>query len=149
VILDARPDVPRRDGVGIPRPRCATGHRRLLRLRGCARLQEACRGHPPALRARGKPARPALHHARAGLIADHATLIADITGQLSGEMPICVVLDTLNKSLMGSESKDTDMSAYVRAAEAIRDAFKCVVIIVHHCGLDDTRPRGHTALPGA
>jgi hypothetical protein len=50
---------------------------------------------------------------------------------------------------MGSESKDTDMSAYVRAAEAIRDAFKCVVIIVHHCGLDDTRPRGHTALPGA
>jgi len=41
------------------------------------------------------------------------------------------------------------MSAYVRAAEAIRDAFKCVVIIVHHCGLDDTRPRGHTSLPGA
>jgi hypothetical protein len=86
---------------------------------------------------------------QANLIADHRTLIADITGQLSGEMPICVVLDTLNKSLMGSESKDTDMSAYVRAAEAIRDAFKCVVIIVHHCGLDDTRPRGHTALPGA
>jgi len=86
---------------------------------------------------------------QANLIADHKTLIADITAQLNGEMPICVVLDTLNKSLMGSESKDTDMSAYVRAAEAIRDAFKCVVIIVHHCGLDDTRPRGHTALPGA
>jgi hypothetical protein len=41
------------------------------------------------------------------------------------------------------------MSAYVRAAEAVRDAFGCVVIIVHHCGLDDTRPRGHTSLPGA
>ena len=79
---------------------------------------------------------------QANLIADHKTLIADITGQLNGTKPICVVLDTLNKSLMGSESKDTDMSAYVRAAEAIRDAFKCVVIIVHHCGLDDTRPRG-------
>jgi AAA domain-containing protein/bifunctional DNA primase/polymerase-like protein len=86
---------------------------------------------------------------QANLIADHKTLVADITGQLNGIKPICVVLDTLNKSLMGSESKDTDMSAYVRAAEAIRDAFKCVVIIVHHCGLDDTRPRGHTALPGA
>jgi hypothetical protein len=24
-----------------------------------------------------------------------------------------------------------------------------VVIIVHHCGLDETRPRGHTSLPGA
>jgi hypothetical protein len=86
---------------------------------------------------------------QANLIADHKTLIADVTGQLNGTKPICVVLDTLNKSLMGSESKDTDMSAYVRAAEAIRDAFKCVVIIVHHCGLDDTRPRGHTSLPGA
>src|SRR5215468_6008795 len=86
---------------------------------------------------------------QANLIADHKTLIADITGQLNCTKPICVVLDTLNKSLMGSESKDTDMSAYVRAAEAVRDAFKCVVIIVHHCGLDDTRPRGHTALPGA
>jgi len=86
---------------------------------------------------------------QANLIADHKTLIADITGQLNDIRPICVVLDTLNKSLMGSESKDTDMSAYVRAAEAIRDAFKCVVIIVHHCGLDDTRPRGHTSLPGA
>jgi AAA domain/Bifunctional DNA primase/polymerase, N-terminal len=86
---------------------------------------------------------------QANLIADHKTLIADIASQLGGVTPICVVLDTLNKSLMGSESKDTDMSAYVRAAEAIRDAFNCVVIIVHHCGLDDTRPRGHTSLPGA
>ncbi len=56
---------------------------------------------------------------------------------------------TLNKSLLGSESKDADMSNYIRAAEAIRDAFQCVVMIVHHCGLDETRPRGHTSLPGA
>src|SRR5262249_45256726 len=77
---------------------------------------------------------------QANVISDHKTLNADNTGQLAATSPICVVLDTLNKSLMGSESKDTDMSAYVRAAEAIRDAFKCVVIIVHHCGLDDTRP---------
>ena len=59
------------------------------------------------------------------------------------------MLDTLNKSLFGSENKDVDMGAYVRAAEAIRDAFGCVVIIVHHCGYDDTRPRGHSSLPGA
>jgi len=86
---------------------------------------------------------------QANLIADHKQLVGDIVFQLGDIKPICVVLDTLNKSLMGSESKDTDMSAYVRAAEAIRDAFNCVVIIVHHCGLDDSRPRGHTSLPGA
>ena len=62
---------------------------------------------------------------------------------------MAVVLDTLNKSLVGSESKDIDMGNYVRAAEAIRDRFDCVVIIVHHCGYDDTRPRGHSSLPGA
>ena len=59
------------------------------------------------------------------------------------------MLDTLNKSLFGSESKDVDMGAYVRAAEAVRDAFGCVVIIIHHCGYDDTHPRGHSSLPGA
>jgi hypothetical protein len=86
---------------------------------------------------------------QANLITEHKLLIHELEAQLGEERPAAVVLDTLNKSMFGSESKDLDMSAYVRAAEAIRDAFKCVVIIVHHCGLDETRPRGHTSLPGA
>jgi AAA domain len=85
----------------------------------------------------------------ANLIQDKGTLIRDIQQQLNELKPVAVVLDTLNKSLHGSESKDVDMSNYIRAAEAIRDAFGCVVVIVHHTGLDETRPRGHTALPGA
>ena len=63
--------------------------------------------------------------------------------------PAIVVLDTLNRSLNGSESRDEDMSAYVRAADAIREKFDCAVIIVHHCGVVGTRPRGHTSLSGA
>jgi hypothetical protein len=86
---------------------------------------------------------------QANLIKEHARLITDIREQLCEAKPAAVVLDTLNKSLIGSESKDIDMGAYVRASEAVRDAFGCVVIIVHHCGLDETRPRGHTSLPGA
>jgi hypothetical protein len=86
---------------------------------------------------------------QANLIAEHRLLIADISGQLGEVKPVAVVLDTLNKSLFGSESRDEDMGAYVRAAEAIRDRFGCVVIIVHHCGYDETRPRGHSSLPGA
>jgi AAA domain len=84
---------------------------------------------------------------QANLVREHATLVRDITEQMVGEVPVAVVLDTLNKSIEGSESKYIDMGNYVRAAEAIRDAFKCVVIVVHHCGLDETRPRGHTSLP--
>jgi hypothetical protein len=86
---------------------------------------------------------------QASLVKDRKLLIADIKAQLGAKAPAAVVLDTLNRSIDGSESKDTDMGAYVTAAGAIRDAFGCAVIIVHHCGLDETRPRGHTSLPGA
>ena len=81
------------------------------------------------------------------LIADHAHLIASIKAQTV--TPAVVVLDTLNRSLFGSESNDQDMANYVKAADAIRATFECAVIIVHHCGVDGTRPRGHTSLTGA
>jgi hypothetical protein len=81
------------------------------------------------------------------LVADVDTLIADIKAQ--GVKPGVVCLDTLNRSLVGSESKDEDMSAYIAAAGKIEEAFGCLVIIVHHCGVDATRPRGHTSLTGA
>ena len=60
-----------------------------------------------------------------------------------------MVLDTLNRSLSGSESSDKDMTLYVKAAEAVRKAFGCLCVIVHHCGYDDTHARGHTSLPAA
>jgi len=83
---------------------------------------------------------------RIDLVKDHAGLIATIQEQ--GQTPVLVVLDTLNRSLRGSESSDEDMTAYLNAADAIREAFECAVIIVHHCGVDGTRPRGHTSLTG-
>jgi hypothetical protein len=63
--------------------------------------------------------------------------------------PAAVVLDTLNRSFSGSESSDKDMAAYIVAADAIKETFGCSVIIVHHCGHDAQRPRGHSSLGGA
>jgi hypothetical protein len=83
------------------------------------------------------------------LVKDHPDLIGCIRLQAKGNLPALVVIDTLNRSLAGSESDDKDMAAYIRAADAIRNAFGCVVIVVHHCGIDATRPRGHTSLAGA
>jgi len=83
------------------------------------------------------------------LVRDHRALIAAIKRQLGEEKPVAVALDTLNRSIRGSESSDEDMTAYVNAADAIRAAFDCAVIIIHHCGIDGTRPRGHTSLTGA
>jgi hypothetical protein len=84
------------------------------------------------------------------LIGNHKALIASIRAQLPKDVaPVAVAIDTLNRSLVGSESSDEDMAAYVRAADAIRAAFGCVVIVVHHCGHNGDRPRGHSSLLGA
>jgi hypothetical protein len=83
------------------------------------------------------------------LVADHAALILAIKEQLGEDRPACVVVDTLNRALAGSENKPEDMAKFIRAADAIRLAFGCLVVIVHHCGIEGGRPRGHTSLPGA
>jgi len=76
-------------------------------------------------------------------------LILDIASQIPPTPVGAIVLDTLNRSIRGSESSDEDMSHYVAAADALRERFKCAVIIIHHCGINDSRPRGHTSLTGA
>jgi hypothetical protein len=86
---------------------------------------------------------------RLDLVSDQQQLTDDIRSQLGAVTPVAVVIDTLNRSIAGSESSDEDMGAYVRAADAVREAFRCAVIIIHHCGVDDRRPRGHTSLTGA
>jgi AAA domain len=83
------------------------------------------------------------------LVNDAPELIRVIRRSLGDVKPAVIVLDTLNRSLRGSESSDVDMSAYVRATDSLREAFDCAVIVVHHCGIDGTRPRGHTSLTGA
>jgi hypothetical protein len=83
------------------------------------------------------------------LIKQVDTLIGDIQQQLGDVMPGVIFIDTLNRSFVGSESKDEDMSAYLAAASKIEEAFRCLVVIVHHCGINESRPRGHTSLTGA
>jgi hypothetical protein len=78
------------------------------------------------------------------IIADHVVLIADIRAQTTNPSVVCI--DTLNRGLNGSENKDEDMARFIRAADAIHGAFGCVVVIVHHCGVARSRPRGHTSL---
>jgi hypothetical protein len=94
---------------------------------------------------------PAFHLilTRLAFASDVDQLIADIRTQLGTEAPVVIVIDTLNRSIEGSESSDEDMSNYVKAADTRREAFGCAVIIILHCGINDARPRGHTSLTGA
>ena len=66
------------------------------------------------------------------------------SGSSSAAKPVSVCIDSLNRSLAGSENDDEAMGAYVRAADAIRAAFGCLVVIVHH-GPRGDRPRGHSS----
>lgn len=86
---------------------------------------------------------------RLDLAEDAEHLVHDIIEQIGA--PICslVVIDTLNRSMVGSESKDEDMAAYIRGCDTIRERLKSTVAVIHHCGHEATRPRGHTSLSGA
>jgi AAA domain len=80
---------------------------------------------------------------------DGAAIVQSIKSQFPDIKPGIVVLDTLNRSISGSENDPSDMGQYVRAADLIRAEFNCVVIVIHHCGVEGARPRGHTSLTGA
>jgi hypothetical protein len=83
------------------------------------------------------------------LIKDVDELANAICEQFDSRPIKIITIDTLNRSLRGSESKDEDMTAYIRAAVTLAEKFQCAVLIVHHCGYDSTHPRGHTSLIGA
>jgi hypothetical protein len=86
---------------------------------------------------------------RLDLINEADQLILDVEAQLGTSTPAIIIIDTLNRSLAGSESSDEDMGNYVKAADKLRERFGCAVAIIHHCGINDSRPRGHTSLAGA
>ena len=116
----------------------AQGFRRRAEAFRQAKLAESGEDDPPFF----------LTTAPLSLAADRHALIGDIKRQLGEDIPAAVCIDTLNRSLAGSESSDEDMGAYIRAADGIRDAFGCLVVIVHHCGHNGERPRGHSSLMG-
>jgi hypothetical protein len=82
------------------------------------------------------------------LVRDRNELIQAIRDQLS-QPPAMIVIDTLNRCIAGDENSSEDMAKFIRAADGFRTAFDCLVLIIHHCGVAGSRPRGHTSLAGA
>jgi hypothetical protein len=70
---------------------------------------------------------------------------------LQGIEPNVVVIDTLARSLPGSdENSSADMGAAIACAGQISNAFGCLTVLVHHSGKDvDRGARGHSSLLGA
>lgn len=58
-----------------------------------------------------------------------------------------IVLDTLNNMAMGlEENSASDMARIIAAAKALKRAFDCTVLVIHHTPADGKEPRGSTAL---
>ena len=87
---------------------------------------------------------------RPSLAADAGEMISDIKRHLGeNAKPALIVIDTVNRTIDGSENDSKDVAKYLRAQALLEDEFKCCVVLVHHCGLEAGRPRGHTSFTGA
>ena len=83
------------------------------------------------------------------LADDVGALIAAVEDVVGGQVPVVVFVDTVNRSIHGSEFSDEVMAEYIAAVDAMVDRWNGLVVLIHHEGLAENRPRGHTSLPGA
>lgn len=65
--------------------------------------------------------------------------------------PALIIIDTLARTFgAGDENKQSDMNAYVSAADRLKDATGANVMIIHHSGVhEERRERGSNVLRGA
>lgn len=71
-----------------------------------------------------------------------------LTELCAGERPALIVLDTFSKIMSGlDESKPADVAQFIRFVEALREAFDCPILTLHHLGKDAGRgARGHSSI---
>lgn len=83
------------------------------------------------------------------LIHDCDGFIQLIRQEMPDQAPVAIIIDTLNATLFGSENSDEDMSSYMRSLNAIKTAFGCSVLVVHHLAKKESSgARGHGAFLG-
>ena len=98
----------------------------------------------------------ALKRAGLDLLHDQADLqhICDLAAHvmsLRQGLPLLIVIDTLSRVMAGGdENSAADMTALIRNIDAIREATKAHICLVHHTGKDTARgARGHSSLRAA
>jgi hypothetical protein len=60
------------------------------------------------------------------------------------EWPRLLVIDTLSRCLIGNENQQEDMAAFIQGVDRLKVEFDCTILIVHHTGINEDRPRGST-----
>lgn len=76
--------------------------------------------------------------------------LAGMVEVVDARQPVLVVIDTLARNMIGGdENSARDVGLAVNAADGIRQVSMATVLLVHHSGIDGSRPRGSSALEGA
>lgn len=88
---------------------------------------------------------------RAVPLPAHVKDLLSAKDEVLPEAPALVVIDTLNRSLVGEENSATDLAAFFQCLDGLRDRWPGVtVLLVHHTGKDRQRgARGSSAILGA
>lgn len=60
--------------------------------------------------------------------------------------PALIIIDTLARNFGGNENSTQDMGAFVDSVTTISREIGATVLIIHHCGYDDSHARGAYAL---
>jgi RecA-family ATPase len=82
-------------------------------------------------------------------IVDHAHVV-QLKNDLHATGARLLVIDTLARSMAGKdENSAQDMGTAIQALDWLREQTGCGTLVLHHSGVDGTRPRGSTALFGA
>lgn len=87
------------------------------------------------------------------LLAEHACLLPDDTSDVIEALKSVkdlrlVVLDTINRTMIGDENSTRDMTAYIQACDKIKEAIpNLTILLIHHTGHSaNDRARGSSAL---
>lgn len=73
--------------------------------------------------------------------------LVDAFFTLIRDNPVAIVIDTLSRTLKGAKENADGMSNFIDNAQDLADRLDCLVLVIHHEGTDERRPRGHTSLP--
>jgi RecA-family ATPase len=78
---------------------------------------------------------------------DHVVALRDDIHATGAKL---IVVDTLARAMAGAdENSSTDMGLLIQGLDWIRRDTGCAALVVHHSGVERTRPRGSSALFGA
>lgn len=65
------------------------------------------------------------------------------------EPPAAIFLDTLSRTMRGTDKDDDTTKAYFAACDHIREATGATIVLVHHTGWEATRSRGSSNIPAS